>query len=230
MDMPSGSNPTEAPTPTNNRQATNISPDWVLEQHRNQQELNAQIMEALRAIQEYQQITANSFIPQRRTLPPLPPQNVIVPEPEPYRKARHSLAHPDKYDGESRIEYLSFKGLLRAKLRIDAVAIGGEPEQVWYGYGRLTGKAAARIFPWLDATERKRISLQVKAFFEELDAAFHDPQTAQRALVWINTRKQGVTPFREFLQTFEQKLLEAGGILLNHYPRLPAYPHEEANG
>ena len=44
-----------------------------------------------------------------------------------------------------------------------------------------------------------------------MDAAFRDSQSTQRALEWINTRRQGKTPFREFLQQFEQKLLEAGG-------------------
>ncbi len=44
-----------------------------------------------------------------------------------------------------------------------------------------------------------------------MDAAFYDPQIPQRALEWINNKKQGGTPFRDFLQEFEQKLLEAGG-------------------
>ena len=44
-----------------------------------------------------------------------------------------------------------------------------------------------------------------------MDATFYDPQIPQRALEWINNKKQGGTPFRDFLQEFEQKLLEAGG-------------------
>jgi hypothetical protein len=44
-----------------------------------------------------------------------------------------------------------------------------------------------------------------------MDAAFYDPQITQRALEWINNQKQGSTPFREFLQDFEQNLLQAGG-------------------
>jgi hypothetical protein len=54
----------------------------------------------------------------------------VVVEPEQTRRPRHSLSHPDKYDGEDKAEYLPFKGHLRAKLRIDQAAIGGETEQV----------------------------------------------------------------------------------------------------
>jgi hypothetical protein len=46
---------------------------------------------------------------------------------------------------------------------------------------------------------------------DQLDAAFCDPQVAQRALEWVNNKRQGRTPFRDFIQEFEQKLLEAGG-------------------
>jgi hypothetical protein len=140
-----------------------------------------------------------------------PTPRITVPETEPGRKAKHSLSHPDKYDGKSKTAYPAFKGHLRAKLRIDRAAIGDEPEQVWYAFGRLADKAANRIFPWIDSTEQRGIPLRVAAFFEQLDAAFYDPQIPQRALEWINNKKQGGTPFRDFLQEFEQKLLEAGG-------------------
>ena len=44
-----------------------------------------------------------------------------------------------------------------------------------------------------------------------MDAAFDDPQSKARALEWINTEKQGSRPLQDYLQDFEQKLLEAGG-------------------
>ena len=179
-----------------------IGPEWVLEQHRNQQEINAQIMQSLRAVQE--SLASFTPTPSQITVP-------IVQKAEPTRKAKHSLSHPDKYDGRNKTAYPAFKGHLRAKLRIDRAAIGGEPEQVWYAFGRLADKAADRIFPWIESTEQRGGPLRVTAFFEQLDAAFYDPQIPQRALEWINNKKQGGTPFRDFLQEFEQKLLEAGG-------------------
>jgi hypothetical protein len=49
---------------------------------------------------------------------------------------------------------------------------------VWYGYGHLTGKAADRIFPWIYSTEERKQLLRVENFFEQMDAAFSDPQSA----------------------------------------------------
>lgn len=194
--------------------------EWVVQQHQVQQETNARIAASneemrtlLRDILQNRQRAAPATQQQVATSEPLvaataPPTFNIDP-----RKPRHALGHPDKYDGENKTEYPPFKGLLRAKLRIDHAAIGGETEQVWYAYGRLSGKAAARMFPWLEATDKKGEVLRVDSFIEQMDAAFYDAQLAQRALEWINTHKQKSKPFREFLQEFDQKLLEAGGYV-----------------
>lgn len=184
-----------------------VNAEWVLNQHRQQQEVNAELMKALQDLRE--SLRTPGSIRESSRLTPAP----IVAESAPIsqQKAKHSLSHPDKYDGVSKAAYPAFKGHLRAKLRIDRDAIGGEPEQVWYAFGRLSEKASERIFPWIDTTERKGDTLTTDAFFAQLDAAFYDEQIPQKALEWINTQRQGNTPFRDFLQTFEQKLLEAGG-------------------
>src|SRR6266536_3242540 len=123
-----------------------IGPEWVLEQHWNQQEINAQIMRGLRAVQ----VSMASITPTPSQTPVL---EATVRETEPAWKARHSLSYPDKYDGKNKTAYPAFKGHLRAKLRIDQAAIRGEPEQVWYAFGRLSDKAADRIFPWIESTK-----------------------------------------------------------------------------
>jgi len=63
------------------------------------------------------------------------------------RKPKLCLLHIEKFDGKDLNFFPQFEGLLRAKLEIDGEAIGGEKERVWYAFGRLTGDAAARIFP-----------------------------------------------------------------------------------
>jgi hypothetical protein len=178
-----------------------INRDWILEQHSHQQELNAQLLQALHDIRA----TLHTPAPEPA---PTPVYRGELPR---NKRPKHSLSHPNKFDGLDRSAYPAFKGYLQVKFRIDSEAIGGETEKVWYGYGYLIGKAAERIFPWLAAAEEKRRPLRVEDFFTQLDAAFSDPQSAQRALEWINSKKQGSQPFREFLQEFEQKLLEAGG-------------------
>ncbi|KAK9320396.1 hypothetical protein V1517DRAFT_210360 [Lipomyces orientalis] len=42
-----------------------------------------------------------------------------------------------------------FLGKLQAKLEIDTAAIGTGRDHVWYGFSRLDGKAAARVYPWI---------------------------------------------------------------------------------
>jgi hypothetical protein len=54
---------------------------------------------------------------------------------DPSWRPKHSLSHLDKYDGEDRTVYPGFKGYLKAKLRIDRLAIGDELELVWYAFG-----------------------------------------------------------------------------------------------
>jgi hypothetical protein len=107
---------------------------------------------------------------------------------DPFRRPKHSLLHPDKYDGEDRTVYPAFKGYLKAKLRIDRLAISDEPELVWYAFGRLTGKAADRMFPWLESMDQRGEPLRVATFMDQLDAVFCDPQVAQRALEWVNNK------------------------------------------
>lgn len=196
--MDTGSSAPQRPT---------VDGEWVWEQHHQQQRINAQLLQGLNDIRAALRTPAVS---EPITLP-VPPRGEYGGEPVRSRKPKHSLSHPNKFDGQDRTAYPAFKGYLRVKFRIDSEAIGGETEKVWYGYGYLAGKAAERIFPWLASAEERHEPLRVEAFFAQLDAAFSDPQSAQRALEWINSKKQGNQPFQEFLQEFEQKLLEAGG-------------------
>jgi hypothetical protein len=111
-----------------------------MQQHRAQQELNAAIMKTLSDMQE--KLTPGSS--RAASNLPLDYSGATT---DPSWRPKHSLSHSDKYDSEDRTAYLAFKGYLKAKLRIDRLAIGDEPELVWYAFGRLTGKATDRMFP-----------------------------------------------------------------------------------
>jgi hypothetical protein len=125
-----------------------LTPEWLMQQHRAQQELNTAIMKTLGDMQS--KLTSQSL--RAPSNPPLDLPTVVT---DASRRPKHSLSHPDKYDGEDRTAYPAFKGYLRAKLRIDRQAIGDEPELVWYAFGRLTGKAADCIFPWIESMEQR---------------------------------------------------------------------------
>lgn len=177
------------------------------------QQYDLQRQETIRYQQQLQQQQQQfdqlrNEVNQMRVTPAHPPQPTQAVDSTP-RRPRHTMPQPAKYNGENKAGYPAFKGLLKAKLKIDKAAIGEEPERVWYGYSCLENGAAHRIYPWIASQDKNEKVLTEAGFFAELDKAFADPQMAQRALEWMNTRKQGSQSFREYLQKFDQKVLEA---------------------
>ena len=101
------------------------------------------------------------------------------------------LLHLNKFNRLDCAAYSTFKDYFKVKFKLNFKAIGAEIKKVQYTYSYLTGKAAKRIYFWLAFKEERQKPLQVKDFFSQLDAAFSDLQSAQRALEWINTKRQG---------------------------------------
>jgi hypothetical protein len=126
------------------------------------------------------------------------------------KKPKHTTPHPEKFTGKDESLYPIFRGLLEAKLRTDAQAIGGEYEQVWYAFGRLTDTASKRIFPWMQHAQNGA-EFSTANLFRQMDLAFDDRQKQSKAVARINTIKQRNRSFREFLQEFDQTLMEANG-------------------
>jgi hypothetical protein len=126
------------------------------------------------------------------------------------RKPKHTVPHPEKFTGEDEATYPIFRGLLQAKLRTDGDAIGGEFERVWYAFGRLTETASKRIFPWLQHMQNSA-DFTVERLFDQMDLAFLDVQKQAKAVAKINVIKQRNRTFRDFLQEFDQILMEANG-------------------
>lgn len=144
-----------------------------------------------------------------------PPAEPPAPPPSPpVKRPRPTLPDPEPYDHTKPELFPQFESKLQAKLIIDAVAIGGPYEQLWYAFGRLKDSAAARIHPWMQIYGRDRGSVNegtLNLLFDEMRFAFKDAQLQQKAIARLNTLRQGKRDFREFLGEFEQLLLEAGG-------------------
>jgi hypothetical protein len=126
------------------------------------------------------------------------------------KRPKHTVPHPERFTGEDESLYPVFRGLLEAKLRTDTQAIGGEYEMVWYAFGRLADTALKRIFPWVQYTQNGP-DFTVDGLFGQMDLAFLDLQKQAKAIARINTIKQKNRSFREFLQEFDQTLMEANG-------------------
>jgi hypothetical protein len=192
----------------------NQIPEWLAVFMRTQQQLtegqqtaNGQMAQAIRELQNLVANPPAANITVQQSAVPAAQSDQLVDEAKP----RHSQPHLDPFTGEDLTLYPQFKSLLKAKLRIDAKAIGSKEERLWYGYGRLAGKAQTRIHPWMDYAEGKTEEFTEAKFLEQLDVAFADPQAQERAITKLNKIRQGKQSFREFLSEFEETLLKADG-------------------
>ncbi|OJD21733.1 hypothetical protein ACJ73_06929 [Blastomyces percursus] len=83
------------------------------------------------------------------------------------KRPKASLPDTARYNLNNLVYFSQFLGNLKAKIAIDWQAIGNEQAQVWYEFGRLEGKASARIHPW-KALDRLNRLKQGKRSFDEL--------------------------------------------------------------
>ena len=102
-----------------------ITPEWLMHQHRQQQEVNASIMATLQELRRTLDTRIGAETPITVPTPVTP-----GPVPEVARRPKHALPHPSIFDGTNLMDYASFKGFLKTKYRIDAAVIGGKTEQV----------------------------------------------------------------------------------------------------
>ncbi|CBF71484.1 uncharacterized protein ANIA_10846 [Aspergillus nidulans FGSC A4] len=150
---------------------------------------------------------------QLRNHPPVT-TTVTSATPTPYERSYPRPRHPDvePFTGEDPKDYPPFQMNLRTKFAIDAACYPTEEEQVYYAYSRLRGKASQRVLPWLLARQKSETPVLWAEFSAVLDKAFGDPDRQRKALVRVNTIKQGRRDFEEFLNEFDEELLNAGGI------------------
>ena len=188
-------------------------PRWLVEFMENQRAVNESLRQSNQQLSLQLEMLTNSATSGPFTGTDTAPTSTApttTPVTDPTHKPKHSRRHPEPYTHEDESMYPQFRGGLEAKLRIDALAIGQEEEQVWYAIDCLKGVAAKRIYPWVEFA-RGTAQFTVRELFEQMDLAFADPQKEAKAVSKINKIKQGSRPFREFLQEFEQTLLEAKG-------------------
>ena len=130
------------------------------------------------------------------------------------KRPRPILPDPEQYDGEDMNAFPQFESKLYAKLQVDEAALGGPFERLWYAFGRLKGKAAQRLHPWMETNgkDRDRITDNtIREFFEQMRFFFADVHRRVKANERLHNLYQGKKPFNEYLGEFEQLLLEAGG-------------------
>lgn len=148
------------------------------------------------------------------TSPPLPTPATSNSSAVRYSHPKSRLPDPKEFDGEDLAQFPAFQQKLRAKLVVDGLALGDTVDQAYYVYGRLSGKAANRLLPWIQTTESVRPgSLNVENIMEQLEKAFSDPNLRTKAISRLSILRQKSRDIGEFLAEFEQYVIQAGGIL-----------------
>jgi hypothetical protein len=188
-------------------------PQWLVEFMASQRAMNESLQQQnqqLASQLEMLAINASRAASTDANITPTPATTPVTLTTDLAVKPKHSRRHPDPYTHEDGSIYPQFRGGLEAKLRIDGLAIGQEEEKVWYAVDCLKDKAAKRIYPWVESA-KDTDKFTVRELFVQMDLAFADPQKEAKAVAKVNKIKQGNRPFRDFLQDFEQTLLEAKG-------------------
>lgn len=151
-------------------------------------------------------------IEQMQSQPPTNPRPAAEPptneQPPPNNGQRPRTRHPDVeiFDGSNTKNFLPFKMNLHMKFMLDGPCFPGDEEKVLYAYGRLRERASQRVLPWIIAKTDAREALHWVDFVGVLDKAFGDPDLKQKALVRVNTMRQGRRNLEEFLNDFDEAL------------------------
>jgi len=123
-------------------------------------------------------------------------------------RRKDRLPNVQEFEGQ-RSEFRAWKYEITAKLAIDLKHEDKEV-QAWYIYSRLKGKARQQIAPWLNTAESQN-SLTPESLLYQLELAYNDSESIQRATRKLNIIRQGTKPFSLFIAEFERTLIDAGG-------------------
>jgi hypothetical protein len=170
-----------------------------------QENINATLWQELHQLRT-QVIEQSAELQQLRSQPAGPatvPAHTTTTRPRPM--------HPDvkMFNGENAHDYLAFKINLRTKFIIDGNCYPDSAAKAYYTFSRLEGKASRRMLPWMGANEP---TISYESFMETMDKAYLDADRQRRALVRINTIRQNNKDLDEFLDEFNEALLNAGGM------------------
>ena len=189
--------------------------DFVRSLHRQLQETQQQNRELYQTMMEIRQQLSATPTSTTTTAASAP---VVTPEPNTIsyeKRPKPRLPKPEAFTGEDLSLYAQFELKLMAKLEIDAESIGSARDQLWYAFNLLDGKAAARIHPWMKIASESSYggAFTIPDLVSQMRKAFLDPALQDKALLKLNTLKQGTRTLREFLSDFDRLLLEAGGLM-----------------
>jgi hypothetical protein len=124
-------------------------------------------------------------------------------------RRKDQLPHPPEFSGK-RSEFRSWLTQIRAKLFVDK-SDEAEAVRFWYVHSRLRGDALLQVDSWV-CTVQTTGAMSVEGLISQLQAAYADNESAERAARKLNMMRQGSKPFSTFLAEFDRTILDAGGL------------------
>jgi hypothetical protein len=154
---------------------------------------------------------------QERRSPPQP-SILSIPTPTstqapPSPAIRPRARHPDveKYDGEHSLGFRRFKAAMQIKMQVDGAVVGdSEQEQIYYAFGRLTGRASDRMIAWFEKNQGDPRSFTMNNFFNRLERSFADPDASSKARAKLSSCHQSTKPFATWIHKLSGLLTESG--------------------
>ena len=123
-------------------------------------------------------------------------------------RLRQVLPEPDHFTGRPR-DWDTWSMTMRAKLRIDADAIGSSEAQFYYVYSSLGAKVQSLVLTFVRQAQESE-DWKPLALLDYLERIFDDPNKAKKAGQRLIELRQGTTNVAIYIPQFERVLFEAG--------------------
>lgn len=136
----------------------------------------------------------------------------------PTSSAASTTLKPEKidvptFDGEDPASYPAWENIVKAKFANEAARFGSQSNAVWFANGKLRGKAARLLGPWIDTYKTDSNEFTVDNFLAHMKIQFGDVDRKSKALDEIQNLKQHNRTFEDVLGEYQRLLLESGASM-----------------
>lgn len=128
---------------------------------------------------------------------------------QPQARPKPSLPDPEKFNGQAH-RFDTWLPSIKAKLRVDSLAIGDSVAQFYYVYLNIDSHVQAMVLPQLSQAEEAQ-QWDFTTILDQLTRVYDNPNKVQEAEDKLLTLKQGTDSLPTYVAKFERVLYEARG-------------------
>jgi len=126
-----------------------------------------------------------------------------------HHRPKPSLPDPEKFSGQAH-KFDTWLPSIKAKLRVDGMAIGDSVAQFYYVYLNLESHVQAMVLPQLGQAEDSQL-WDYLTILDQLSRVYDNPNKVQEAEDKLFTLKQSTDSISGYVAKFERILYEARG-------------------